>query len=76
MNINNLSTHPTENSRERGKFRSARQREGGGQAVSKIRRAAGMKTAIEDSKRRSIVMETKRLKKANQRRGADKTKSI
>ena len=45
-------------------------------AVSRIRRAVGMKIAIKDSKRYNILSVRKRLKTVSQRRGVDKTKSF
>ena len=42
---------------------------GGEHAVSKIRRAIGLKITIEDSKRCNIMTERKRLKTISQRRG-------
>ena len=53
----------------------ARQRKGGRHAVSKFRRAVGIKITVDDSKRCNIAAECKRLITVSKRRGVNKTKS-
>ena len=62
--------------RERRKSCAARPKKEGRHAVSKIRRAVSMKTAVENSKRCNIAAMRKRLKTVCQRRGIDEMNSF
>ena len=55
---------------------AARPREGGRHAVSKFRRAVGMKITVENSKRCNVAAECKRLKTVSSRREVNKTKNF